>query len=132
MKCKGHKKRDQLLILKMEFDYQIFQQIINFTYRSSFLNLGRFHQRSVNHSFSRNSKSFKALFVFTKSKFEIFQKTCQYFLLTFYRASKQADRGTSVVSIYHATTVNSNVMKTERRTCLLNKRISFFEILSKI
>ena len=39
-------KRDWILILKIEFDYQIAQRKINFTYRSSFFKLGEFYPKS--------------------------------------------------------------------------------------
>ena len=36
---------------------------------------------------------------------------------------KQTERKSSVVNIFHATTVSSIELKIERRTCLMNKRI---------
>ena len=56
-KCRGQEKRDQLVISKMEFNYQISQQKKNILAINSvwfsFLKLGRqFYQNSINHKFS--------------------------------------------------------------------------------
>ena len=38
--CKGHEKRDQLLVSKADFDFQTSQRNKNFTYGYIFLELG--------------------------------------------------------------------------------------------
>ena len=38
-KCKGHEKRDRLLVSKVEFSFQISQWNINLTYLSNFLKM---------------------------------------------------------------------------------------------
>ena len=39
-KCKGHEKRDRILVPKVEFNFHISKRIKKYTYRCSFLKLG--------------------------------------------------------------------------------------------
>ena len=84
--CKSHENCDQLLVSKVEFNYQNSQQNVFLPTDPVFSIWVNFIKKVLTRNFSRNSESFKTICFFCNRKLRFFQKTGRYFFSVYLRS----------------------------------------------